>query len=266
MADKGDAQEEKTKPEPESAAGKEEKGGEEEEDEEEEAKKVAHAPSRALLMQQFMNLQQKANVARQMNHHELVREEERSRDLPPEEQAKKYRYEQSKRLKRKHEEISKASNPAVAVLDVSAEAAEKSGKKKRTGESFGWQVFDDESQSTVYDRRIASADRARGLATVRAEYAEQKQRLGESVYATANSMIQGVAGQTVKPENLDRLVTELDKAKANASVYSRRRAFYEGADITYINERNRNFNRKIARAYDDYTAEIRQNLERGTAL
>ena len=50
------------------------------------------------------------------------------------------------------------------------------------------------------------------------------------------------------------------------SKFSRRRTEHEGADIDYINDRNKHFNKKIKRAYDKYTVEIRQNLERGTAL
>lgn len=33
-----------------------------------------------------------------------------------------------------------------------------------------------------------------------------------------------------------------------------------------LERRNKHFNKKIKRAYDKYTIEIRQNLERGTAL
>lgn len=40
----------------------------------------------------------------------------------------------------------------------------------------------------------------------------------------------------------------------------------ESDDISWINEKNRVFNQKIARFYDKYTKEIRENLERGTAL
>ena len=50
------------------------------------------------------------------------------------------------------------------------------------------------------------------------------------------------------------------------SKYSRRRAFDEDADIDYINERNMKFNKKLERFYGKYTAEIKQNLERGTAI
>ncbi|EEC43281.1 predicted protein [Phaeodactylum tricornutum CCAP 1055/1] len=37
-------------------------------------------------------------------------------------------------------------------------------------------------------------------------------------------------------------------------------------DVGYINKRNKHFNEKIKRNYEQHTAEIRQNLERGTAL
>ena len=67
--------------------------------------------------------------------------------------------------------------------------------------------------------------------------------------------------------------------------FSRKRANDDDGDITYINERNRVFNKKvdssspyhlealisillaqIARFYDKYTTEIRASFERGTAL
>ena len=48
--------------------------------------------------------------------------------------------------------------------------------------------------------------------------------------------------------------------------YSRRRPYDSEADVDYINERNMKFNKKASRFYDQYTAEIKQNLERGTAV
>ena len=53
---------------------------------------------------------------------------------------------------------------------------------------------------------------------------------------------------------------------AEQPAFSRRRSEHGAADIDYINDRNKHFNKKIKRAYDKYTVEIRQNLERGTAL
>ena len=48
--------------------------------------------------------------------------------------------------------------------------------------------------------------------------------------------------------------------------YSRRRAFNDDKDVDYINERNRNYNKKLQRFFEKDAAEIKANLERGTAL
>ncbi|PVU88185.1 hypothetical protein BB561_005984 [Smittium simulii] len=40
----------------------------------------------------------------------------------------------------------------------------------------------------------------------------------------------------------------------------------ETDDVTFINDRNAHFNRKINRAFDKYTKDIRESFERGTAL
>ena len=50
------------------------------------------------------------------------------------------------------------------------------------------------------------------------------------------------------------------------SKFSRRRTHDEEADIDYINDRNAKFNKKLERFYGQYTTEIKQNLERGTAV
>ena len=67
-------------------------------------------------------------------------------------------------------------------------------------------------------------------------------------------------------EGIDRVATEIEERQAARSKFSRRRQHYEGEDVDYINDRNKVFNKKISRAFDKYTVEIRQNLERGTAL
>ena len=36
-------------------------------------------------------------------------------------------------------------------------------------------------------------------------------------------------------------------------------------EVDYINERNRDFNKKLRRDYGKYTEEIKSNLERGSA-
>jgi cyclophilin family peptidyl-prolyl cis-trans isomerase len=62
----------------------------------------------------------------------------------------------------------------------------------------------------------------------------------------------------------DELHRRIDKQKA-AQLDKHVRDDTDG-DAGHINKRNRLFNEKIKRNYDGHTAEIRQNLERGTAL
>lgn len=63
---------------------------------------------------------------------------------------------------------------------------------------------------------------------------------------------------------LERLEQSVLAVAKRRKQFSRRRVFDEEADVSYINERNRIYNQKLERSFD--TREIKQNLERGTAL
>jgi len=63
-----------------------------------------------------------------------------------------------------------------------------------------------------------------------------------------------------------RLAKYVHNRDEQRSKFSRRRTHVEGEAVDYINDRNRHFNKKIGRFFDKYSTEIKQNLERGTAL
>lgn len=67
-------------------------------------------------------------------------------------------------------------------------------------------------------------------------------------------------------EAIKTLSEELKQDDEARNKFSKRRKFDEHEDVTYINQRNYQFNKKIARAYDKYTEELKDSLERGTAL
>ncbi|KAI1502282.1 SYF2 splicing factor-domain-containing protein [Biscogniauxia marginata] len=73
-----------------------------------------------------------------------------------------------------------------------------------------------------------------------------------------------------KPERaaVDRLVSDLKKAEETRLRKRRERMAQNGddADVTYINEKNKQFNQKLSRFYNKYTAEIRDSFERGTMI
>ncbi|KAL9033178.1 MAG: hypothetical protein Q9180_006087 [Flavoplaca navasiana] len=84
-------------------------------------------------------------------------------------------------------------------------------------------------------------------------------------YSTADStdFIQNKPQKTA----VDRLVSDIKKAEEVRLKKRRDRGKgEEEGDITYINDKNKQFNQKLARFYNKYTAEIRDSFERGTMI
>ncbi|KAL8823220.1 MAG: hypothetical protein Q9191_006059 [Dirinaria sp. TL-2023a] len=72
-----------------------------------------------------------------------------------------------------------------------------------------------------------------------------------------------------RPEKaaVDRLVSDIRKAEETRLKKRRERGMdQEEGDVTYINDKNKQFNQKLARFYNKYTAEIRDSFERGTMI
>ncbi len=73
-----------------------------------------------------------------------------------------------------------------------------------------------------------------------------------------------------KPDKaaIDRVVADLTRAEEQRLKKRKERMAKNGdeGDVTYINDKNKQFNQKLARFYDKYTAEIRDSFERGTMI
>ncbi|KAL8773837.1 MAG: hypothetical protein Q9203_004277 [Teloschistes exilis] len=72
-----------------------------------------------------------------------------------------------------------------------------------------------------------------------------------------------------KPQRtaVDRLVNDIKKAEEVRLRKRRERGRGdEEGDVIYINDKNKQFNQKLARFYNKYTAEIRDSFERGTMI
>jgi len=78
--------------------------------------------------------------------------------------------------------------------------------------------------------------------------------------------VQIMQAPKISEEKIERMVKELKDRDENRKSFSRRRRFRDEKDIDSINDRNEHFNKKIERAFGKYTLEIKNNLERGTAL
>ncbi|KAL5001810.1 Pre-mRNA-splicing factor syf2 [Aspergillus recurvatus] len=84
-------------------------------------------------------------------------------------------------------------------------------------------------------------------------------------YSTADS----IGFTESKPDRaaVDKLVADLRKAEeVRLKKRRERRGGEEDGDVTYINEKNKQFNQKLSRFYNKYTTEIRDSFERGTMI
>lgn len=87
-----------------------------------------------------------------------------------------------------------------------------------------------------------------------------------SFYSTADS----TTFTQNKPDRaaVDRLVQDMRRAEEQRLKKRKDRMTNNGddGDVTYINEKNKQFNQKLARFYDKYTVDIRDSFERGTMI
>ncbi|KAG5856064.1 hypothetical protein ANANG_G00003970 [Anguilla anguilla] len=203
-------------------------------------------------MQRFRELHLKRNEARKLNHQEMVEEDKRLK-LPSNWEAKKARMEWELQEGEKKKDYDR-----VKLLEISAEDAERwERKKKKKNPDPGFSGYA-EAQLRQYHRLT------RQIRPDMEEYERQRERCGEDFHPTSNSLIHGT--HVPSKEGVDRMVEDVEKQIEKRAKYSRRRAYNDDADIDYINERNAKFNKKAERFYGKYTAEIKQNLERGTAV
>ncbi|XP_051945889.1 pre-mRNA-splicing factor syf2-like [Xyrauchen texanus] len=210
-------------------------------------------------LRKFRELHFKRNEARKINHQEVVEEDKRLK-LPSNWEAKKARLEYELMVDQKKKECVERGEDynRVKLLEVSAEDAERwERKKKKKNPDPGFSGYA-EAQLRQYQRLT------RQIKPDMENYERQRMECGEDFHPTSNSLIHGT--HVPSKQSIDRMVEDVEKQIEKRSKYSRRRAYNDDADIDYINERNAKFNKKAERFYGKYTAEIKQNLERGTAV
>ena len=148
---------------------------------------------------------------------------------------------------------------ADPLLNTTAEAAEWARKKK---ERKADRPDDWDEIGTGYRQYEKSTAK---LNVDLAAYERQKAAQGdEDFYATRSQLDYGKTG-ALDAARVDEMAA-LAAGSARKGPKRRRDHFHADQDVDYINEANRKYNKKLAKAYDKYTVDIRQNLERGTAL
>ncbi|MEE6466439.1 hypothetical protein FKM82_006950 [Ascaphus truei] len=201
----------------------------------------------------------KRNESRKLNHQEVVEEDKRQK-LPANWEARKARLEWEVKVEEKKKECAEngVDYQRAKLLEISAEDAERwERKKKRKHPDIGFSDYA-AAQLRQYQRLTKQ------IKPDMEAYEQQREQHAEAFYPTSDSLYHGT--HVPSKDGVDRMVTDLEKQIEKREKYSRRRAYNDDADIDYINERNAKFNKKAERFYGKYTAEIKQNLERGTAV
>ena len=213
--------------------------------------------------QRLAALKAKLGEARKQNHKAVVAEDRREKmgeaGLKAERQQKAYEKKQAAEPKeaaarRRRRRSSSRRRPQEAWDKL--HKREKKEKRGREG-GGGWDVFNNEAQYRHHKKQIRRAENE-GRAAVGVEGAFEDE-------GDADPLAYGQAPPIPK-ERVQALVEDMHEAALRRASWSRRRTFDESADVTHINKRNEVFNKKIERAFDPYMAEIKANLERGTAL
>ncbi|CAH1423415.1 unnamed protein product [Lactuca virosa] len=207
----------------------------------------------------LFELRLKMNEARKANQTAMVAEKKRmeapqeSRGISKQKWIEERKKKIGKLLDSNGLDMSKAY-----MLDTQQMAETKYKKWEKDPAPAGWDVF---NQKTLYD---AYKKRTKKMDVDLEEYNKMKEADPE-FYREASSLQYGKAPK-VSEDKIERMVKELKDRDEKKNTFSRRRRFHEEKDIDSINDRNEHFNKKIERAFGRYTLEIKNNLERGTAL
>lgn len=233
-----------------------------EEEEEEEAPPKTKAEA---LRQRMRKIKMKMNQARQLNKQEVLREGERLGSVEGAQKARKRQQALDKKKKEQEwkDRNSKALQVAAAAgldgkhlveqADSSIEKAYKRGVKAEARKFGINDYYNPQGMHRNYQRDLKSLHHAAAP-------------LEDSADATSTfDPMLNDSDEKREREGARNLANEM-KRRIEKQKNKRERLEFEGEDVTWINKRNKLFNQKISRNFDKHTAEIRQNLERGTAL
>lgn len=212
-------------------------------------------------MDRLKKLHDLRNKARVENHKATIDEDERSK-LPKNYEAKARQAEwliQDQKLRQEAAAKGLDYNRVKNMTTTASEAdrIDKLKARKRNPDKG----FSDYEAATArqYNRLIQNMG-PRDLV----KYEQEKEELSTALYGGDNPVLHGIKKDS--KDAIDKMAKDVEEQIAKKKKYSRRRTHNDEETIDYINERNARLNRKLERFYGEYTKEIKQNLERGTAL
>jgi pre-mRNA-splicing factor SYF2 len=160
----------------------------------------------------------------------------------------------------------KTQSKEEALLNITANDSqrwqEKKDEKERNKATFGWHAFTSDATFRAYEKSL------KHLPTKTADDEDLVDEENEqNVLSLEDKLLSGQkSGKSVPKAALERLGKRIEAREKEKEKFSRRRMHTDAGDVDYINEDNAKFNKRVKRSFDKYTVEIRQNLERGTAV
>jgi hypothetical protein len=211
----------------------------------------------------LFELRLKLNESRKANRDAVVEEKKKNEAPEAFERARRARKERLVENRRdellERRGVDKTKKHLLETAEAAAELYAKRDKKRRANVSGG-EVFSSRNLFAAYEKRMKNVPPAASVSLA------EKPPSATSGDWDARASRYGSQGASVPEENIDVMVAELEAQKKKRADFSRRRVYREARDVTHINDRNEHFNKKLHRAYGEHTAEIKANLERGTAL
>lgn len=138
--------------------------------------------------------------------------------------------------------------------------AEQKRKKQDIAHTYGYNAFASDRSYRAYEKRVNKLAE-QNIKTQQKTAQEQ----AVTTALTMNPFDYGKINAGTTPEALERLKQDVLNQHEKREKFHKKRAS-DTADVDYINDKNARFNKKLKNAFDKYTLEIRQNLERGTAV
>jgi len=199
-------------------------------------------------LRKYLELKSKINEVTNLNMKAVQEENKKAQDPDWEKKKTKEEYRNLKQDQIQKMIESGIPEDKLYTLDSINKCEIKNQKflKKKKNETFGWDVFNTDTLYRAYKKRLKNMP------------------MDISIYE--EQMNNPEKGVEITEQRKHLLNADLEAQKQKRKTFSRRRAFYEEQDVSYINERNMNFNKKLQRFFGKEAAEIKANLERGTAL
>ena len=228
---------------------------EEEEDEIDEAEikksisNIKNEKDKEDFMKQYYLLKSKITEAKNLNNKAVIEENTNVQDVDKARKLKRQEWLQEReKTKKKLIEQGVPENKLYTLESIHRNELQKEqAMKKAKNETFGWDVFNNEAYYRAHKKRLRDMPFDKEL------YEEQ--------------MKNGIDMSKIDTEERKNLLkNDIEQQQEKRNKFSRRRNFYEDQNVDYINERNRKFNKKLERFFGKDCAEIKANLERGTAI